>query len=111
MSQKDNFAGGFFLGAIVGGIVGGVLGSIVTSRTLSADTESPEEPRLPNQSETKPKRRSLKPTNGQSDIEASRRSLEDKIAQLNDAIDDVRHQLGGIGNASGIEGERSMREP
>lgn len=30
------------------------------------------------------------------EIEATRRSLEDKIAQLNATIDDVRQQLGNV---------------
>ncbi|MGI0485980.1 hypothetical protein ACN4EK_11120 [Pantanalinema rosaneae CENA516] len=101
MSQQDNFAGGFFLGAIVGGIVGGVLGAVLATRQL-ADPEVDDEtgnssPAL----EGKPNRKKRLPrsANGQVDnIEAARRSLEDKIAQLNDAIDDVRQQLGGVHN-------------
>jgi hypothetical protein len=101
MSQQDNFAGGFFLGAIVGGIVGGVLGAVLTSRQLT-DTEIDDENGT-NASvlEGKPnrKKRLSRSANGQMDnIEAARRSLEDKIAQLNDAIDDVRQQLGGVHN-------------
>lgn len=111
MSQKDNFAGGFLLGTIVGGIVGGVIGSLLTARQLS-DAESSEEALL-NANPAEPKSvkarpRSLKSANGQSGMETARRSLEDKIAQLNEAIDEVRHQLGGIqGSKPRVEGERS----
>lgn len=112
MSQRDNFSGGFLLGAMFGGIVGGALGAVVASRVLNLQSEEPllnesqADPRLGN----KPKRRSLKSANGKADMEGARRGLEDKIAQLNDAIDDVRQQLGGVNGAE--PGERSIvREP
>ena len=91
MSQQDNFSGGFLLGAMFGGIVGGALGAIVAARVLNPQTEEP----LLSASQADPqasksRRRSLKATNEQAGMEVARRSLEDKIAQLNDAIDDVR---------------------
>lgn len=101
MSQQDNFASGFLLGAVFGSIVGGTLGAVVAARASNPQSEEPllsanqADPRLG----YKPKRRSIKSVNGQADMEASRRSLEDKIAQLNDAIDDVRQQLGGVNGA------------
>ncbi|PSB27869.1 hypothetical protein [Stenomitos frigidus] len=112
MSQRDNFSGGFLVGAVFGGIVGGVLGAVVASRVLNPQSEEPllnasqADPRLSN----KPKRRSLKASNGQADMEGARRSLEDKIAQLNDAIDDVRQQLGGV-NGAESGGRSIVREP
>lgn len=99
MSQRNNFSGGFLLGSIVGGVVGGVLGVVLTKQLgeISGAEErlNPDsaEPKL---KERKTKNRSRLGTNGSSDIEVARRSLEDKIAQLNDAIDEVRQQLGGI---------------
>lgn len=113
MSQPDNFAGGFLLGAVFGGIVGGALGAVVASKVLNPQSEEPllsasqADPRLSN----KQKRRSLKTANGQTDMEGARRSLEDKIAQLNDAIDDVREQLGGDNGAATSEGRSALREP
>jgi len=92
MSQQDNFSGGFVLGAIVGGIVGGVIGAVVTSQRLAEESEKPStKPELQN---AKPKRRMR--GSAEQDIEIARRGLEDKIAQLNDAIDDVRQQLGNV---------------
>lgn len=101
MSQ-DNFSGGFVLGAIVGGVVGGIIGA-----TLASQREEAEEgtsPELP-----KAKRRVR--ASSEQNIELARRSLEDKIAQLNDAIDDVRQQLGNV-NGHAIEHDRegSLRE-
>ena len=112
MSQRDNFSGGFLLGTVFGSVVGGVLGAVVASRVLNPQSEEPlltasqADPRL----NTKPKRRSLKATDGKADMEVARRSLEDKIAQLNDAIDDVRQQLGGV-NGAESGGRSIVREP
>lgn len=95
MSQQDNFSGGFVLGAIVGGIVGGIVGSVVTAQRFAEEVE--EKPEL---QKAKKRMRSASEQN----IELARRSLEDKIAQLNDAIDDVRQQLGTV-NGRAIEND------
>ncbi|NEQ29116.1 MAG: hypothetical protein F6K28_61295 [Microcoleus sp. SIO2G3] len=108
MSQQDNFVGGFIAGAICGGVVGGVIGVLVASR-LGEGNPAEEFSKL----EDRPnrKRRSLKPPTEQS-IELARRGLEDKIAQLNDAIDDVREQLGGVNGNRTAEGDRVIvRDP
>jgi hypothetical protein len=93
MSQQDNFFGGFVLGTIVGGVVGGIAGVLVSSRLAQ------EEDGL-KKIDGKAKKRNLKPPTEQT-IEVARRGLEDKIAQLNDAIDDVRQQLGAV-NGNGV---------
>jgi Na+/glutamate symporter len=91
MSDRDNFGGGFVLGAIVGGIVGGLLGTVLTSR-LNGEAKAENKSRL--------KTVNTDSFSTDNSIENSRRALEDKIAQLNLAIDDVRHQLGQVnGNA------------
>jgi gas vesicle protein len=101
MSQQDNFFGGFVLGTIVGGVVGGIAGVLVSSRLAQ------EEDGL-KKVEGKGKR-GLKPPTEQT-IEVARRGLEDKIAQLNDAIDDVRQQLGAVNGNGAIEGEVVQRD-
>jgi hypothetical protein len=120
MSQRDDFAGGFLLGTIVGGVVGGALGALVASGKLKelVSSDSPEKPLLKNSEKlegkpSKARKPSLRSQNGQQvDIEAARRSLEDKIAQLNDAIDDVRQKLGGVNGTPGKSSEQSlMKEP
>jgi gas vesicle protein len=102
MSQQDNFAGGFVAGAVFGSIIGGILGVVLTSKRLNNELPSEEpflNPNLPESKTSKAKKRQLKASTEQS-IEAARRGLEDKIAQLNEAIDDVRHQLSNVnGNA------------
>ncbi len=109
MSQRDGFAGGFFAGAIVGSVVGGVLGALVVSRR---DEMPPEEiQQLAETREAKKKhsarRQQIKLSDTES-METARRSLEDKIAQLNATIDEVRQQLGNVNGASS-SGETSER--
>ncbi len=88
MSQH-NFVGGFVTGALVGGIVGSVVGVLASNRrhNLNADdfTQLSEE-----------ERRQLETATPDERMEIARRGLEDKIAQLNTAIEDVRVQMGSI---------------
>jgi gas vesicle protein len=101
MSQQGNFLGGFLLGTVVGGVVGGVIGTLAASRLSQA------EPKLEGKPEAKTvKKRQLKASPEQN-MEVARRGLEDKIAQLNDAIDDVRQQLGSV-NGTEVRRERSI---
>ena len=88
MSNRDGFTGGFIAGALFGGIVGGILGTLLTSNRLQESLPADE-------TLNKGKKRNLKPPTEQS-IEMARRGLEDKIAQLNEAIDDVREQLSTV---------------
>lgn len=104
MSEQGNFLGGFLLGSVVGGVVGGIVGVLVTSRIAQAEAETEGNlTKLDKKSEPKSKKRPLKASSEQ-DIELARRGLEDKIAQLNEAIDDVRQQLGAVNGTT-------MREP
>ncbi len=109
MSQRDGFTSGFLAGAIVGGLVGGVIGALVTAQRDN-DKDDPEKPflnsSLPEAKALKKRKRQLK---AEESIEVARRSLEDKIAQLNTAIDDVRQQLGTVnGNTEKLDLERSL---
>lgn len=108
MSQRDGFTSGFLAGAIVGGLVGGVIGALVTAQR---DNESDEIERpLLNSSPAKAKAiKGKRRQKAEESIEVARRSLEDKIAQLNTAIDDVRQQLGTVnGNVETAEQERLL---
>ncbi|MEB3211742.1 MAG: hypothetical protein VKL39_10315 [Leptolyngbyaceae bacterium] len=93
MSQ-DNFFGGFVVGTLFGGIVGGVAGALVASKLSSADSTD----RSTSLRDTKQPSLDLSSEEG---IETARRNLEDKIARLNEAIDDVQHQLEGVENMNG----------
>lgn len=108
MSNRDNFASGFIAGAFVGGAVGAILGVVLTRRASDAALEeSSTNANLPESKATKRKKREL-PTDS---IETARRSLEDKIAQLNEAIDDVRMQLNTVnGSATENDIQRAIAE-
>lgn len=104
MSQQDNFSSGFVLGAIVGGVVGGIVGAVITQARLTEADELPgSKSELPEAKNTKARRKAIRGSTEQN-IELARRGLEDKIAQLNDAIDDVRQQLSSV-NGRAIEGD------
>jgi hypothetical protein len=96
MSNPNNFAGGFFLGAVVGGVLGGILGAtLVSRRMLSTDSGASginDLDREDRRDRDKNRKRMLGGSS-QPDLEMTRRGLEDKIAQLNNAIDEARQQL------------------
>ncbi|NEQ40863.1 MAG: hypothetical protein F6K40_33445 [Okeania sp. SIO3I5] len=104
MSNKDGFASGLITGAAVGGLVGALLGILVGTR-ISDDADVAEN-LLDNQDIEKQK--SIKESES---IEEARQSLEGKIAKLNQAIDEVRQQIGGGGvNQDLPKTERSLSE-
>jgi gas vesicle protein len=92
MAQRDGFTGGFIFGAIAGGIVGGILGTILAKKLDN------EERKL-----LKSNKQKQLDLETEENIEGARRNLEDKIAQLNLVIDDVRDQLGTTGNVEQSE--------
>jgi hypothetical protein len=104
MSQRDSFLGGFLLGTVVGGVVGGILGAVVSSRLSQDETSSEDFPKLKDKAVRK--RPFSAPT--EQSIEAARRGLEGKIAELNEAIDDVRQQLSTNGAPKHEGGERAI---
>jgi hypothetical protein len=112
MSQRDGFAGGFLAGAFVGGVVGGILGAVIASRrdSLLADEEIELTGSPTDTKKVSAKRRQMRASDSESmEVENARRSLEDKIAQLNATIDDVRKQLGNVnGNAPQTVSDRSQ---
>ncbi|WP_392533016.1 hypothetical protein [Nostoc sp. C117] len=113
MSQRDGFASGFFAGAFVGGLFGGVVGALIASRRDPELLAEEQTELTDSQTEAKKiaaKRRQMKASENESvSIETARRSLEDKIAQLNATIDEVRKQLGNVnGGSSQSLSDRSL---
>ncbi|MDJ0774223.1 MAG: hypothetical protein QNJ49_12505 [Mastigocoleus sp. MO_167.B18] len=111
MSQRDGFGSGFLTGALVGGVVGGIVGAIFASRR---DNLSPGEEELDAKNrplrgrEMSAKIHQMSSTDGNDlDMEIARRSLEDKIAQLNATIDDVRQQLGNVNDDQGRDNDKA----
>jgi|JI71714B2RNA_FD_contig_61_2149553_length_1818_multi_4_in_0_out_0_3 gas vesicle protein len=87
MSNRDGFTGGLIVGAAIGGLVGGFVGVLLAKRadeSLNAELL-----------EGVPRNGKLRQGEAER-IEQARLSLEDKIAQLNHAIDEVRQQLGSV---------------
>ena len=95
MSNRDGFTSGLMVGGVLGGLVGGILGVVLASR-LSKDNS------LAQQSGLAPNSKKPNPLESEN-IEIARLSLEDKIAQLNQAIDDVRQQLDTVNGNSALE--------
>ncbi len=82
MSDKsDNFFGGFILGAIAGGVVGALIASKLNDSAKQNDLESDQ---------TIDDEENLL---DQEPVDLARRGLEQKIAQLNAAIDAVSNEL------------------
>ena len=92
MSQQDNFGSGFLLGTLFGSVLGGVVGAVIASRASQDRAETETETFRLDDSEGNPEQ--LNPS--EEEMEIARRGLEDKIAQLNIAIDDVRQRLGSV---------------
>jgi hypothetical protein len=92
-NRSDRFAGGFLAGTIFGSIVGGLLGAVLANKL--------NEPSFEDETDGKPiegkaKRRSQLKSTPELSIEDARQGLEAKIAQLNNAIDDVRQQISNV---------------
>ena len=81
MSEKDNFGMGFLFGTIVGGFVGGVIATVVANQGKENKNDAEQEST------------SYSALNPNHEAENTRLSLEEKINQLNHAIDDVRVTL------------------
>lgn len=82
-SQGSGFGKGFLLGTLLGGVVGGVVGVVLASRLTA-------EPATDGAALKKPRRG--RPSLEES-MEATRQNLEEKIAELNETIDQVRDRL------------------
>ncbi len=85
MSNKGSFSGGFFLGTVIGGIVGGVLGTLIANKN--------KELLSPNNSVGIKNIKYTIDENDEDEILETKVDLEDKINQLNHAIDEVRFTL------------------
>ena len=97
-NQGDRFLGGFIAGSLFGGLVGGLLGSYLVNRL---DNPLAEEEDGDSSLEGKIKSaRKLLSRSGDLTIEDAREGLEDKIAELNDAIDQARQQLSHVSDTS-----------
>ncbi len=95
MSEQNGFGSGFILGSVVGGVVGGLLGTVLASRN-ERQALKVDENRFKSDRRRGYGSRDREIFSNEESIELARHGLEDKIAQLNLAIDDVREQLGKV---------------
>ena len=84
MSNQDNFGSGFILGTIFGGVVGGVIGTLIANKSKENLEEKNNASGMKNIQYT---------VRNAEDIIETKSNLEDKINQLNHAIDEVRFTL------------------
>ncbi|MEL6552859.1 MAG: gas vesicle protein [Cyanobacteria bacterium J06621_11] len=96
---QNNFAGGFIAGAFVGGIIGGIVGVLASNRLRSGDG-SDDFAQL-----SEEERRRFESATTEERMEIARRGLEDKISQLNMAIEDVRVQMSNVNNGHDYAGQ------
>jgi hypothetical protein len=95
MNNRDKFSSGFWLGTIVGGVVGGIVGaSIANSRANRLEDELNSI--LPSEGGEKRPLKSSRRSRTADRMEIARRSLDDKISDLNNAIDAVRSSVGQV---------------
>ena len=104
MSNKNGFVSGLIAGAAVGSLLGGFLG-ILVGTSISDDADLAEN--LLDSQDTE-KQKSIKELDS---TEVAHQSLEAQIAQLNQAIDEVRQQIGDVnGNLVSTNAEQSIYE-
>jgi Na+/glutamate symporter len=112
MSQRDGFGSGFVVGTIFGSIVGGIVGAVIVSRQseeLTAESAELTNGQIKTQKVPTRRRQIFVSDDEAMEMETARRSLEDKIAQLNATIDEVRQQLGNVnGGSSQLVNDRSL---
>jgi hypothetical protein len=116
MSNRDGFGSGFWLGTLVGGAIGGIVGATIVNQRVNRLEEDSDGLLPPGEDGG---RRPLKSRRLRTmdRMELARRSLDDKISDLNNAIDAVRSSVGqGAGDsvdslADRSEAELSVRQP
>ena len=91
--SENKFGSGFLIGSILGGVVGGVLGTLLATRDTDTNNKVSSDRSL---AEGTPPLEFA----SEAEMEIARHNLEDKIAQLNSAIDEVRHQLSSVNGAT-----------
>jgi gas vesicle protein len=93
MSNRDKFSSGFWLGTIVGGVVGGIVGATIANKRVNR-LEDELDSILPKDGGEKRSLKSSRRGRTADRMEIARRSLDDKISDLNNAIDAVRSSVG-----------------
>lgn len=91
MSNRGGFGNGFWLGTLVGGIVGGAIGATIANKRANRFEEEGDSLLSADLGEKRPLKSG---SAGRVDrTERTRRNLDDKISDLNSAIDAVRSSI------------------
>ena len=98
-NQGDRFLGGFIAGSLFGGLVGGLVGSYLVNKLGDSVLGDEDEADGSIEGTLKSARNLLRRSNDLT-IEDAREGLEDKISELNDAIDEARQQLRHVNEVS-----------
>jgi hypothetical protein len=93
MSNRDGFGSGFWLGTLFGGVVGGVIGATIANQRANRFEDATDSGLLSGELGEKRPLKSRRLRTGDR-MEIARRSLDDKISDLNSAIDAVRGSIG-----------------
>jgi gas vesicle protein len=94
MSNRDGFGSGFWLGTLVGGVVGGIVGATIATQRSNRLEDAPDSGSLAgDRGEKRPFKSRMRTMDR---MEVARRSLDDKIGDLNNAIDAVRASIGQV---------------
>jgi hypothetical protein len=93
MSDRNGFSSGFWLGTLVGGVVGGIVGSVIVGGNRR-DEQIDSEILSGERGHKRPLKSSRMRTADR--MEMARQSLDDKISELNNAIDAVRSSVGNV---------------
>ncbi|NCJ05043.1 hypothetical protein GS597_00610 [Synechococcales cyanobacterium C] len=94
-NQSDRFLGGFAAGTLFGSIAGAFLGTWLATK-LNEQTQAPTLDNSNGESLPRKSRRVTLRDSKELSMEEARQGLEEKIAQLNDAIDQAREQLSQV---------------
>jgi gas vesicle protein len=101
MSNRNKFSSGFWLGTIVGGVVGGIVGASIANKRANRLEDELNSSILPIDGEKRPLKSNRRMRTADR-MEIARRSLDDKISDLNNAIDAVRSSVGQV-PGSGVD--------
>ncbi len=113
MSNRDGFNGGFWLGTLVGGVIGGIVGVTISERRANR-LEDEDRRRMSGDGDKRPLKSSR--SRRLDRMEMARRSLDDKINDLNNAIDSVRSSISPVpsepnSQAEDLEASRKPQQP
>lgn len=93
-NRSDRFGSGFIAGAVFGSIVGAFAAVFLTNKLAELETGPADQ--------LQSGRRLPLGINDEIAMESARQGLEAKIAQLNDAVDDLQQRLSSVSESTDL---------